>query len=57
VQNKTQFKQKIRDFVSGISQYSKAINPNFKIIPQNGIELIIINGEKLRKQIWLTLMQ
>ena len=42
--NETEFKQKMRDFVIGISQYAKQNNPNFLIIPQNGIELVTING-------------
>ncbi|MEO8255102.1 MAG: endo alpha-1,4 polygalactosaminidase, partial [Flavobacterium sp.] len=43
--NETEFKQKMREFVIGISQYSKAINPDFNIVPQNGIELVSNNGE------------
>lgn len=43
--NETEFKQKMRDFVIGISKYSKAINPKFNIIPQNGIELVSSNGK------------
>lgn len=43
--NETEFKQKMREFVIGISQYSKAVNPNFNIIPQNGIELVTSNGD------------
>ncbi|MBI9054392.1 MAG: endo alpha-1,4 polygalactosaminidase [Bacteroidales bacterium] len=39
------FKEDMRDFVIGISKYSKAINSKFLIIPQNGIELATINGE------------
>jgi len=39
------YKQDMRDYVMGISQAAKAINPNFAIIPQNGIELITSNGE------------
>jgi cysteinyl-tRNA synthetase len=42
--NQTAPKQKMRDFVIGISQYAKAIHPNFVIIPQNGIELVSSNG-------------
>ena len=42
--NEIEFKQKMREFVIGISQYSKATNPNFLIIPQNGIELVSSNG-------------
>ncbi len=44
--NETEYKQRMREFVIGISQYSKAINPNFIIIPQNGIELVTDNGDK-----------
>jgi len=43
--NETEFKQKMREFVIGISQYSKTVNPNFLIIPQNGIELVSNNGD------------
>ncbi len=39
------FKQEMRDFVIAISQYGKANNPNFAVIPQNGIELVTLNGE------------
>ena len=39
------FKQEMRDFVITISQYGKASNPNFAVIPQNGIELVTSNGE------------
>ncbi len=42
--NETEFKQKMREFVIRISQYSKAIKPNFLIVPQNGIELVSSNG-------------
>jgi cysteinyl-tRNA synthetase len=38
-------KQKMRDFVIEISQYAKAKNSNFNIIPQNGIELVSNDGE------------
>ena len=40
------FKQEMRDFVIGISEYSRLSDPDFIIIPQNGIELITINGEE-----------
>lgn len=39
------FKQEMRDFVISISQYAKAENPNFVIIPQNGHELVSSNGD------------
>ncbi|WP_459926194.1 endo alpha-1,4 polygalactosaminidase [Flavobacterium covae] len=41
------FKQKMREFVIGISKYSKAINSDFYIIPQNGIELVSTTGNDL----------
>lgn len=44
-QTETDFKQKMRGFVIGISQYSKTKNPIFLIIPQNGIELVSSNGD------------
>jgi cysteinyl-tRNA synthetase len=40
----------MRGFVIGISDYSKAIKPNFFIIPQNGLELVSDNDEE-----WSTL--
>lgn len=43
--NTTDYKQEMREFVIGISQYSKAINSNFLIVPQNGIELVTNNGD------------
>lgn len=43
--NETEYKQKMREFVIGISQYAKSINPDFNIIPQNGIELVTDNGD------------
>lgn len=39
------YKEEMRTFVIGISQYAKALQPNFFIIPQNGIELVSNNGE------------
>jgi cysteinyl-tRNA synthetase len=40
------FKQEMRNFVIGISEYSRTIKTDFIIIPQNGIELVTINGEE-----------
>ncbi len=40
------FRQEMRDFVIGISEYGKASNSNFIIIPQNGIEIVTTNGEE-----------
>ncbi|MDA3952369.1 MAG: endo alpha-1,4 polygalactosaminidase [Bacteroidales bacterium] len=39
------FKQEMRDFVISISQYAKAENSGFVIIPQNGHELVSSNGD------------
>ena len=39
------YREEMRKFVIGISQYAKARNAQFAIIPQNGIELITTNGE------------
>jgi cysteinyl-tRNA synthetase, unknown class len=38
------YKNEMRNFVIGISQYSKAIHPGFFIIPQNGQELVTSDG-------------
>lgn len=43
--NNVNFRNEMRNFVIGISQYAKNTNPNFAIIPQNGIELVTENGE------------
>ena len=40
------YRQEMRDFVIGISEYAKIFNSNFFIIPQNGIELVTSNGEE-----------
>ena len=40
------YKQEMRNFVIGISEYGKSNNERLIIIPQNGIELITINGEE-----------
>jgi len=39
------FKEEMRNFVIGISQYAKSQNPKFLVIPQNGIELVTIDGD------------
>lgn len=39
------YREEMRKFVIGISQYAKAQNSQFAIIPQNGIELITTTGE------------
>lgn len=39
------YKQDMREYVIGISKAAKAVNPNFAVIPQNGIELVTTNGE------------
>ncbi|MGE0088254.1 MAG: endo alpha-1,4 polygalactosaminidase [Bacteroidales bacterium] len=40
------FRQEMRNFVVGISEYAKEINPDFIIIPQNGQELVTMDGEE-----------
>ncbi len=40
----TEYKQKMREFVIGISQYAKDKRSNFLIVPQNGIELVSTNA-------------
>ena len=40
------YRQEMRDFVIGISQYAKEQHPGLIIIPQNGIELVTNNGEE-----------
>ena len=40
------FRQEMRNFVIGISNYAKGIDPDFIIIPQNGQELVTIDGEE-----------
>ena len=39
------YRQSMRDFVIGISQYAKSIKPGFIVIPQNGIELVASGNE------------
>lgn len=41
----TNYKQEMRNLVTGISEKAKAANAGFAIIPQNGIELVTVNGE------------
>lgn len=43
--NDRDYRQDMRNFVIGISQKAKSVNPNFAVIPQNGIELITNDGE------------
>ena len=40
------YRQKMREFVIGISEYAKGIQPDFVIIPQNGIELVSSDGQE-----------
>lgn len=39
------YRMEMRDFIEGLSDYSKNIDASFIIIPQNGQELITDNGE------------
>lgn len=41
----TMYKQEMRNLVQDISARAKGINPNFAIVPQNGIELVTTNGD------------
>ncbi|MGB3947221.1 MAG: endo alpha-1,4 polygalactosaminidase [Bacteroidia bacterium] len=41
------YRSEMRLFVQGISAYTKAIQPNFIIIPQNGHNLLTLNGTPL----------
>ncbi len=43
-ESKINYRQTMVDFVISISKYSKKRNPNFIIIPQNGIELVSTNN-------------
>lgn len=43
------YRAEMRQFVIKISEHAKRIDPKFAIIPQNGIELISINGEATGK--------
>jgi len=44
--NEINYRQEMRKFVQDISAYTKGINTNFIIIPQNGHELLTENGEE-----------
>jgi cysteinyl-tRNA synthetase, unknown class len=39
------FRQEMRDFVIGIAETARLSDPGFIVIPQNGIELVTMNGE------------
>lgn len=39
------YKQEMREFIQGISQYAKKRKTNFIVIPQNGVEIISATGE------------
>ncbi len=39
------FKNEMRKFVIHIGEYARSINPDFIVIPQNGVELLTENGE------------
>jgi len=38
------YRDEMRNFIGNISEHAKARNPDFVIIPQNGIELVTSNG-------------
>ena len=39
------FKQEMRDFVIHIGEYARSFNQDFILIPQNGVELLTVNGD------------
>ena len=39
------FRQEMRDFVQEISAYAKNVSPDFMIVPQNGQEIITLDGD------------
>ena len=39
------YRQEMRSFVQGISKYAERVSPGFLIIPQNGQELLTLDGE------------
>lgn len=41
----SEYKQRMRELVMGISRYAKSVSPGFLVIPQNGIELVSSNAE------------
>ncbi len=45
VQTGLDYKQEMRNFVQEISNYAKEKNPDFIIIPQNGIEIVTKTGD------------
>lgn len=45
VRNSIDYKEEMRNFVEEISEYGRSQNPNFIVIPQNGIQLVSSNGE------------
>lgn len=45
-ENNIDYKKEMRDFVVGISTYSKSFQPGFIIIPQNGVELVTVTGDE-----------
>jgi len=44
--DEVEYKQEMREFVIGISQYAQSIHSNFVVIPQNGIELVTETGDE-----------
>ena len=40
------FKQEMRDFVQKISEYAKTTDADFLVIPQNGQELVTVDGDE-----------
>ena len=43
--NNIDYRQEMRNFVQSVSIYAKSLQPDFVIIPQNGHQLLTLNGE------------
>ena len=43
--NSLDYRQEMRQFVQEISAYARAVNPDFLIIPQNGLELLVVGED------------
>ena len=39
------YKQRMRDLVISLSRYARRVNPEFIVIPQNGNELLTLDGK------------
>ncbi|MBW2015857.1 MAG: endo alpha-1,4 polygalactosaminidase [Deltaproteobacteria bacterium] len=46
------YRGEMRRFVISISRYAKHLRPDFAVIPQNGVELLTLNGEATGPPAW-----